>query len=141
MRRRSFIIGCGCALCLGGAYPRDLIEPHMDFAAAPEAPRVALTLDACMGATDQRILGTLLANQIPATIFATKLWLDANPATIKTLIAHPELFQVENHGARHLAAVIGPERPYGIRSAGTADGVYQEVMGGQEAITAVMGVA
>ena len=41
-----------------------------------DAPRtVALTLDACSGATDMRIVETLIALSVPATIFASGLWL------------------------------------------------------------------
>ena len=56
MRRREFLIACGCAICAGAARPKDLVEPHMRFVPAGGAQQVALTLDACMGATDARIL-------------------------------------------------------------------------------------
>lgn len=140
MRRRDFLIGCGCAVCAGGAaLPRDLLEPHMHFQAAGAAPEVAVTLDACMGETDMRILGPLIAQQVPVTIFATKLWLDNNAVSLKLLLAHPDLFRIENHGALHLAAVIGKEDPYGVKACGTANGVFQEVMGGDQAVTAACG--
>lgn len=113
----------------------------MRFTPQSGAPEVALTLDACMGATDLRILNVLVDNAIPATIFATGVWLKRNPAAIKVLAANRDLFAVENHGARHLAAVIGTERPYGIEPVGTADGLFAEVMGGKQAVTDAFGIA
>ena len=135
MRRREFLIACGCAICAGAARPKDLVEPHMHFVPAGGAQQVALTLDACMGETDERILGALIDNSIPTTIFATRRWLDSNPATIKVLLQHRDLFDVQNHGAKHLPAVIGTEKPYGLEPAGTADAVFAEVLGGSEAVT------
>lgn len=139
MRRREFIAACCCALCAGGARPSALIEPHMRFAPAGGAPEVAVTLDACMGGTDARILGPLIENAIPVTVFATRRWLDHNPETIKLLARHPELFAIENHGAAHVPAVIGSERPYGLAPAGTAEAVLDEVRGGAEAIARAFG--
>lgn len=141
MRRREFIAAACCAACAIGARPKDLLEPHMHFTPTGTAPQVALTLDACMGATDGRILDILVANAIPTTIFATERWLTHNPATIKTLIAHKNLFQVEDHGAQHIPAIIGTERAYGLAPAGTASAVFSEVMGGAQAVTAAFGVA
>jgi len=139
MRRREFIAACCYALCTGGARASDLIEPHMHFTPANGARQVAITLDACMGATDMRILGPLIENRIPVTLFATRRWLDRNPATIALLRQHPDLFAVENHGAQHLSAVIGTARPYGLVPAGTARAVAEEVRGGAEAITRAFG--
>ena len=93
------------------------VEPRMHIAAAPrgdaplfaaltpgsQAPSaivpavapgasgvtVALTLDACMGAVDDRILGVLVEKAIPATIFVTHRWLTRNPAALAVLLAHP----------------------------------------------------
>ncbi len=96
MRRREFLIGCGCAICAGAARPKDLVEPHMHFVPAGGAQQVALTLDACMGATDHRILDMLIGSAIPATIFATRRWLDHNRATIKILLQHRDLFDVRD---------------------------------------------
>jgi peptidoglycan/xylan/chitin deacetylase (PgdA/CDA1 family) len=141
MRRRQFLIGCACAACSTAAHGGDWIEPHMHFVPAPGAPQVAVTLDACMGDVDARILNVLVANDIAATIFATRRWLEHNPAAIKTLLAHRDLLKVENHGAQHVACLIGNERPYGLPSAETANGVFAEVIGGQQAVTAAFGIA
>lgn len=141
MRRRQFIAAACCAVCAGAARAGDLIEPHMHFVPKGDAPAVAMTLDACMGEVDMRILGPLIDNAIPVTIFATRRWLEHNPATIKLLRANSALFDIQNHGAQHLPAIIGSEKAYGLAPAGTANAVFAEVLGGQQAITAAFGTA
>ena len=46
---------------------------------------MALTLDACMGAVDLRILGALVDNGIAATLFVTGRWLKNNADALVTL--------------------------------------------------------
>lgn len=120
-----------------------LVEPHLaliprssNSADTGTGPRVALTFDACMGQTDPRILATLVDNHIPATIFATTRWLRRNPQAIAILKAHPDLFEVENHGAQHIPAVDRPASVYGIPAAGSPQAVAAEVDGGAEALVA-----
>ena len=111
----------------------------MHFVPKGEGPEVAMTLDACMGETDMRILQPLIDHAIPVTIFATKRWLDHNPVVIKVLQQHKELFQIEDHGAQHLPAIIGNDHPYGLAPAGTAAAVQAEVLGGSMAVTQAFG--
>jgi peptidoglycan/xylan/chitin deacetylase (PgdA/CDA1 family) len=115
-----------------------LLEPQLRLQPAPDRhrPQVALTLDACMGKTDMRILTVLVAERIPATIFVTARWLRSNPEAVAILRQHPDLFEVENHGANHVPAVDVPTLIYGIASAGSAEAVAQEVAGGNAAIEA-----
>lgn len=134
MRRREVIVAGCCALVAMGAASRTLIEPHMTFVPAGDGPEVAITLDACMGETDMRILSPLIEQHIAVTLFVTQRWLEHNPAAITLLAQHSDLFKIENHGAQHLPAVIGDERPYGIAPAGTAAAVRNEVIGGANAI-------
>ena len=147
MRRRDFLIGCGCAACTAAtepawaSIPKDLVEPHMHFVPRSRARLVAMTLDACMGETDMRILGPLIDNYIPVTIFATKRWIDHNAPTVSLLLQHKDLFDIQNHGAMHLPAVIGTEKVYGLDPAGTADAVVAEVQNGERAVTDATGVA
>ena len=139
LRRREFIAACCYSIFAGKALGSNLIEPHMHFTPTEQKPQVAVTLDACMGETDMRILAPLIENRIAVTIFVTRRWLDRNPATIKTLRQHADLFAIENHGAQHVSAVIGTGRPYGLVPAGTAKAVEEEVRGGAEAITRAFG--
>lgn len=124
-----------CAVSAGHAAP--LREPTLHIAtqadtAAP--PRVAVTLDACGGRTDQRILSALVENRIPATIFVTGLWLKRNPEALAIMQAHPDLFELENHGGRHIPAVDTPRKIYGISAAGTPEAVLAEVEDGAAAL-------
>ncbi len=112
-----------------------LVEYHMHMQPSPAGERrVALTFDACTGKTDERIMRALLENEIKATIFVTGRWLKRNPATIATLKAHPELFEVENHGARHVPAIDVPEPVFGLVPAGSPKAVAAEVEDGAAAV-------
>ncbi len=118
-----------------------LEEPHMHIVPDSDTPEVALTLDACMGAVDMRVLNVLIDNNVPATIFATRRWLVRNPDTVHLLVSHPDLFEIEDHGADHLPAVIGTQHPYGLVPAGTASAVRDEVVNGAQAIADATGRA
>lgn len=119
-----------------------LVEPALRLSPSGDAAgRVALTLDACEGKTDYRILDTLVENRIPATIFVTAKWLKRNGAALAVLRAHPDLFELENHGARHIPAIDRPVKVYGLKAAGSADAVQAEVDGGATALTATGGPA
>lgn len=114
-----------------------LVDPETRLALPAGAPRtVALTLDACSGATDMRILDALLHLQVPATIFATARWIARNAAALELVRGHAALFSVQDHGARHVPAVLGTGRAYGLAVAGTIAAVQAEVAGGAEAISA-----
>lgn len=115
-----------------------LVEPQLRLESRETgaAPRVALTFDACSGKTDERILSKLVDNRIPATIFVTARWVKRNAATMAIFKAHPDLFEVENHGAMHVPAVDRPVSIYGIAAAGSPQAVQTEVAGGASAIAA-----
>lgn len=140
LTRREFhkgLLTAGIAPACLPAPANDLLEPAIRLVLPDGAPRtVALTLDACDGATDQRILHTLLDLSVPATIFATGLWLRGNPEPAATMRAHPELFSVQNHGERHLPPVLGTRTVYGLPIAGTLDAVHREVDRGAALIEA-----
>ena len=126
------------------ALPRWGVELHDRLlqTADEKTPKVALTLDACSGAFDADLIATLVLLRIPATVFVSKKWLDRNPAGTAALLAHPELFELQDHGSAHVPAVIGAgRRVYGI--AGEADVAHleAEVSGGAQAIQALTGRA
>lgn len=104
-----------------------LVEPALHLKQSRGAPRVALTLDACGGGTDERILSALVENRIPATIFVTAKWLKHNSGALAIMRAHPALFELENHGGRHVPAIDARQTVYGLRSAGSAQAVAAEV--------------
>ncbi|MGG5810482.1 polysaccharide deacetylase family protein [Falsiroseomonas sp. CW058] len=119
-----------------------LVEPRMRLAQRPagELP-VALTLDACGGGFDPRIAQLLVELRIPATIFATELWLRRNAAALALLAAHPALFGIENHGAQHIPPVLGHRSVFGLQAAGDIEAVRREVRQGAAAIEAATGTA
>jgi peptidoglycan/xylan/chitin deacetylase (PgdA/CDA1 family) len=137
MLRRELVamLLASAALPAVAGVPRGLISPELRIAkGGAAAPRVALTFDACMGAVDMRIVDALLTEKVPATIFVTGRWLRSNREATALMLAHPEIFELENHGAMHLPAVTSNEPIYGIRTAGSIEAVMAEVTGGAAAM-------
>lgn len=118
---------------------RGLIEYHMHMEPSDDGKRVALTFDACTGKVDERILKALVDNKIKATIFVTARWLKRNLAAIATLKAHSDLFEIENHGAKHLPAVDVPMNVFGLVAAGSAEAIKIEIEGGETAAKVAFG--
>ncbi len=104
---------------------------------------VALTLDACSGAVDQRLIDLLVELRVPATLFVTKRWLDRNPDAVRQIQQHSDLFEFENHGAHHVPAVVGPasQRLFGMKVQPDEEALRAEVTGGAEAVRAATGRA
>lgn len=119
------------------------VELHDRLAPAiGEEKTVALTLDACGGAYDRDLIALLVARRIPATIFVTRKWLDVNAVGRGELLAHPDLFQLEDHGGQHRPAVVGSaRRVYGIPGEPDVAHVAAEVAEGAVAITRLTGRA
>lgn len=117
-------------------------EVHMRLARTTgEGLVVALTLDACPGAFDERLVAGLVEARIPATIFASGLWLRRNPRGLALLLAHRDLFAIENHGARHLPPILGHRRIFGLAPAGDLDAIRAEVIDAATDIRAATGLA
>jgi len=104
----------------------------------PADRRIALTLDACGGGYDAELIDFLVAQRIPATVFATRKWLERNPAALAVLTTHPALFEIEDHGAMHVPAVYG-RRVYGLAGVADTAALRSEVLGGAEAIARATG--
>jgi len=115
------------------------IEPKMRLLGT-EGLTVALTLDACPGAFDERIATALVEHGIPATIFVTGAWIRRNPAGLAFLRAHPDIFAIENHGENHIPPVLGTRAIYGLRPAGDLDAVQREVADGAKSIRDATGI-
>jgi len=139
MTRPALVLGFMAWLTIA-ALAAPLIQPRLAIPrGGADGPQIALTLDACGGLADERILSALIRDRIPATIFVTARWLRLNPAALAELKAHPQLFEIENHGARHVPAVDLPVRIYGLPAAGSLAAVRAEIEGGATAITAATG--
>jgi peptidoglycan/xylan/chitin deacetylase (PgdA/CDA1 family) len=129
----TFAFASQLAVTPAGAH---LVEPALRVPAGGSQPVVALTLDACGGGTDLRILNALVANNIAATVFVTGIWLKRNGSALAVLKSRPDLFDLEDHGARHVPAVDTPMTIYGIATAGSPQAVADEVLGGGKAMIA-----
>jgi len=104
--------------------------------------KVALTLDACSGKFDDDLIEFLIRKRIPTTLFATKKWLDQNPQGLAIIKAHLDLFDVEDHGEKHIPAVIGAGRKvYGIPGEPDIIHLRREVVEGAHAVEEATGVA
>jgi peptidoglycan/xylan/chitin deacetylase (PgdA/CDA1 family) len=118
------------------------VEPRMRLGDTSSGRlMVALTLDACPGAFDERIATALVESGIKATIFVTGLWLRENPVGLAFLLAHRDLFAIENHGELHIPPVLGHRRIYGIPTAGDLASVRREVTEGAASISTATGTA
>jgi peptidoglycan/xylan/chitin deacetylase (PgdA/CDA1 family) len=136
------ILACVIALAtpIQSTHAQPLMEPRLTIKpGASHGPYVALTLDACMGKTDQRILQALIDHHIRATVFVTARWIKYNGKAVEQLKEHPELFEIENHGAMHVPAVDEPRAVFGLAAAGSSAAVAAEVMGGAAAIEKTFG--
>ncbi len=116
----------------------DLSGPNPATSRPPTQSSVALTLDACGGAYDAALVATLVRLQVPATVFVTERWLKRNPAGLRELLAHPQLFELQNHGARHQPAIVG-RKLYGMQGPDALAGVETEVQGGAQAVVRASG--
>jgi peptidoglycan/xylan/chitin deacetylase (PgdA/CDA1 family) len=112
------------------------IEIHDQLVSEPgSVKKVALTLDACSGKFDDDLIEFLIQNKIPTTNFATKKWLAANPKGLSIIKAHLDLFEVEDHGEKHIPAVIGAGRKvYGISGEPDVLHLRREVSEGARAV-------
>jgi peptidoglycan/xylan/chitin deacetylase (PgdA/CDA1 family) len=91
---------------------------------------VALTFDACGGRNgdgyDSKLVSYLEANKIPATLFISGKWIDANPAIFGELAKNP-LFEIENHGTDHLPCSVSGKTVYREKGTSSPGEVVDEI--------------
>jgi len=134
----SLLLTCP-ALAIASEHPVELHQ-RLDLSEVPGQNVVALTLDACGGAFDADLVRFLIEHRIPATIFATRRWLERNAEATAILTANPDLFDIEDHGANHVPAVIGHgRRVYGIAGNADVEHLRQEVSQGAQAVEQATG--
>ena len=134
----SLLLMCP-ALAVASEHPVELHQ-RLDLSKVPGQNVVALTLDACSGTFDSDLVRFLMERRIPATIFATRRWLERNAEATAILAAHPDLFDIEDHGANHVPAVIGVgRRVYGIAANQDLEHLRQEVLQGARAVEQATG--
>lgn len=106
-------------------------------------PVIALTFDACGGPrgsrVDKALIEYLQKEQIPATLFASGSWIDANTDVFKKLAADP-LFEIANHGFAHRPCSVNGKSAYGIRGTGSVGELVDEIEKNGRKIKAVTGL-
>lgn len=106
----------------------------------PSGRQLALTFDACDRACDDGLLDTLERNGVPALLFVCSKWIDANPGRTEQLAANP-LFEIGNHGTRHVPLSVTGRSAYGIAGTKSPSEVVDEVWTEQTRLTALTGTA
>lgn len=94
----------------------------------PDQRTVALTFDACGGDYDAHLIDVLRSHGVPATLFLAKPWIDAHPDLTRELANDP-LFQLENHGTRHVPLSVNGQAAYGIQGTASAAEAIEEIHG------------
>jgi len=91
---------------------------------------IALTFDACGGAKgkryDAKLINFLKRDKIPATLFLSGKWIDANPEIAKELAENP-LFEIANHGLNHRPCSINGKKALGIQGTKNIDELIDEI--------------
>ncbi|MGE5839339.1 MAG: polysaccharide deacetylase family protein, partial [Deltaproteobacteria bacterium] len=91
---------------------------------------LALTFDACGGPRgsnyDGKLIQYLEDEKIPATLFLSGRWMNANPDLLRALSGNP-LFEIENHGLNHQPCSANGRSAYGIRGTKNAGEVFDEM--------------
>jgi len=91
---------------------------------------IAFTFDACGGARgkgyDAKLIDSLKSQRIPATLFISGKWIDANPEIFRELAKEP-LFEIENHGLNHKPCSANGSSAYGIMGTKSVDEIFDEI--------------
>jgi peptidoglycan/xylan/chitin deacetylase (PgdA/CDA1 family) len=91
---------------------------------------LALTFDACGGRRgggyDARLIQYLETEKVPATLFISGRWMDANPEIFEKLYKNP-LFEIENHGLNHKPCSAVGRSVYGIKGTKSVEEIYDEM--------------
>jgi len=91
---------------------------------------IALTFDACGGQRsngyDAELIEYLISEKIPATLFISGKWIDANPDVLRELAKNP-LFEVENHGLNHKPCSINGRSVRGKKGTKSVGEVFDEI--------------
>jgi peptidoglycan/xylan/chitin deacetylase (PgdA/CDA1 family) len=101
-----------------------------------------LTLDCCGGTggngVDQTLIDALTRTGTPAVFFLNSRWIQANPGPARALADNP-LFELGNHGTRHIPLSVSGRTAYGIAGTASPAEVYDEVMGNQDRLFKLTG--
>ena len=107
-----------------------------------DGARVALTFDACGGrhgsGFDERLISGLVDRGVAATLFVNLRWIEANPDVVTDLLAE-QLFELGNHGTRHVPLSVTGREAYGIAGSASAREAVDEVWGCHRLLTELVG--
>lgn len=91
---------------------------------------IALTFDACGGPRssgyDAKLINYLKREKIPAALFVSGRWIDANREIFEELAKNP-LFEIENHGLNHKPCSVNGRSVYGIEGTKSVDEIFDEI--------------
>ena len=91
---------------------------------------IALTFDACGGPRgngyDAKLIECLKSEKVPATLFISGKWIDANPEIFGELAKEPFL-EIENHGLNHKPCSANGRSAYGIAGTKGVDEIFDEI--------------
>lgn len=107
-----------------------------------DSDAIALTFDACGGPNgsgyDAGLIEALRELSVPATLFLNRRWIEANDGVARELAGDP-LFELANHGSLHKPLSVRGETAYGIPGTASPGEVFDEVMGGHQALAELTG--
>jgi peptidoglycan/xylan/chitin deacetylase (PgdA/CDA1 family) len=91
---------------------------------------IALTFDACGGIKgsgyDAKLIDYLENEKIPASLFISGRWIDANRNIFQKLANNP-LFDIENHGLNHKPCSVNGRSVYGIEGTRSVSELIDEI--------------
>lgn len=101
---------------------------------------IAFTFDACGGKNgngyDKELIDFLSYEKVPATLFVTGKWIDAQFDTFLSL-SRDTLFEIENHGLNHKPCSIDGESIYGIHGTSDVEEAFDEIEANARKIKAI----
>jgi peptidoglycan/xylan/chitin deacetylase (PgdA/CDA1 family) len=103
---------------------------------------IAFTFDACGGKNgsgyDRGLIDYLHHENIPATLFVSGRWIDAQYSVFLSL-SRDTLFEIENHGLNHKPCSVKGEKIYGIQGTQDIEEAFDEIEANARKIEALTG--
>lgn len=104
---------------------------------------VVLTFDACGGPfgskVDSELVDFLIAQKIPAVLFLNQRWIEVQRPLFDRLASMPELFDLGNHGTRHMPLSVSGKSAYKEQGTANVGEVYDEVAGNHRYMAGLLG--
>ncbi len=126
------------------------VEPHtwceymktIDLDSIKKKKIIALSFDACGGPGgnkyDSALINYLRKEKVPASLFVTGRWIDANYNTFLKL-TRDSLFEIENHGFNHRPCSVDGDIRYGIKGTQIIADAFDEIEANARKIERITG--